>query len=913
MFEFAPQTYRTFSHYPLAWLSGAFALGILAGNYFQFDLSGCLIVCLISAIIAVAFDKRFAGFALIISFAALGALCLQAEKQSVAPNRLKILYDNNEFISGDPVEISGVLNGKPELAVGGFFIELKAEKARYENSERAVSGNVRFFAPVLDEQSAREYEQLQLNYGARLRVACRLRREDSFLNPGVVSFKKLLDQKGIDAAGTIKSPLLIENIGDENIFQPLAWVFERRQDLITDFQKTFSVSTAGVLIASMLGNRYHLDKETSRVFREGGIFHLLVISGLHITFIGGLLILLTRAFTRRRFLQFIIPNVFLWFYAVAVGGNIPVVRAALMFTILHFASVIFRQATLLNTLGLCALILLAWRPSDLFDQSLQLTFASVAAIVAMAFPMLEKIKAIGEWRPNVETPIPPECSKNLKIFCESLYWSERGWQNEISLLIWEAKLFKTPYAEKLERHNLQKPLRYIFEIILISAVVQIWMIPFMVVYFHRISFAAIFLNVWAGMIIALESLAALAAVFALKLSDSLAIPFIKLTEIFNWILINIGSLITENNWSNMRLPHYAGSLNIIYVLYFLPVIAVTLLIYQWKPFSLKTLKNKRKIAQRAFIIRYSSFTAYLLLTGLIIFHPLSAPSPDGRLHIDFLDVGQGDSALITMPTGETLLVDGGGKPIFNTLYVKREDEEPEPFEPDAQRIGEAVVSAFLWEKGYDRIDYILATHADADHIQGLADVARNFKVKGAIFGRTPLQNIEFANLYEVLQNRNIPILKLSRGQIINFGEAEIEVFNPEYDENPQADSDNDRSLVLRVNYGKRNFLLTGDIEKEAENEILKTWEFLQSDVVKVAHHGSKTSSAQNFINAVQAKIAVIPVGKESPFGHPKPEIVERWKAANVKVLTTGENGTISFSTDGNDLQLKTFTGKIINR
>ena len=92
----------------------------------------------------------------------------------------------------------------------------------------------------------------------------------------------------------------------------------------------------------------------------------------------------------------------------------------------------------------------------------------------------------------------------------------------------------------------------------------------------------------------------------------------------------------------------------------------------------------------------SGFRVFFII---VVFHPFSAPAPDGRLHVDFLDVGQGDSALITMPTGETLLIDGGGKVNFNSLYVKREDDEPELFEPDVQRIGETVVSEFLWEKG----------------------------------------------------------------------------------------------------------------------------------------------------------------------------------------------------------------------
>jgi competence protein ComEC len=304
----------------------------------------------------------------------------------------------------------------------------------------------------------------------------------------------------------------------------------------------------------------------------------------------------------------------------------------------------------------------------------------------------------------------------------------------------------------------------------------------------------------------------------------------------------------------------------------------------------------------------------LLLFALIVFHPFSQPKADGRLHIDFLDVGQGDSALVTFPNGETLLVDGGGKINFNKIFVQNEfEDEPEIFEPDTQTVGEMVVSHYLWEKGYSQVDYILATHADTDHIQGLFDVAKNFRVRAAIFGRTPLKDLEFAELYSILQKRGIQSLTVSRGDILTFGGAKVEVIYPEKDENTEAVSDNNHSLVLRIVYGARKFLMTGDIEKEAENNLLNAPEFLQTDVIKVAHHGSSTSSTQDFVNASKAKLAIISVGKRSQFGHPKPEVVERWKNAGAKILTTGENGTISVSTDGNDLQLKTFNKEKIFR
>ena len=481
-----------------------------------------------------------------------------------------------------------------------------------------------------------------------------------------------------------------------------------------------------------------------------------------------------------------------------------------------------------------------------------------------------------------------------------LYWSESNWQKELSRSVWQCRLFKSPYAAKLERLKLQKVFRYIFETIVVSAIVQAWLLPFAVVYFHRISLASIFLNVPVGALMAIESLTAIIGVLVAQISEILAAPFIWITEILNWLILKVTILFISQDWSSLRIPHYAENLKLIYFLYFIPIIALTFLLLKWSPFALKTQVQNSKLKIRL------AMAIFLFFLSFIIFHPFSAPNPDGKLHIDFLDVGQGDSALITLPTGETLLIDGGGKANFNKLYVQRDGEEPEPFEPDVQNIGETVVSNFLWEKGYDKVDYLLPTHADTDHIQGLTDVARNFEIKSAIVARNPLQDEDFADFNKILERKSILLTLVKQGDVMTFGEVKIEVLSPETNENPSADWDNNHSIVLRLIYGETKFLLTGDIEKEAERKLLQMPEILQANVVKVAHHGSKTSSTQEFINATKAKLAVISVGKTSPFGHPHEEVVERWQDSGAKIMTTGEKGTVTISSDGKTISVKTF-------
>ena len=291
----------------------------------------------------------------------------------------------------------------------------------------------------------------------------------------------------------------------------------------------------------------------------------------------------------------------------------------------------------------------------------------------------------------------------------------------------------------------------------------------------------------------------------------------------------------------------------------------------------------------------------VLLGSVIILHPNSAPALDGRLHIDMLDVGQGDSAVITFPNGQTMLVDGGGR-----VNYHGGDDEGETFEPDVAGIGESVVSPFLWEKGYSRIDFIVATHADADHIQGLTDVARNFAVGKALFGRTPPDDPEFAALANVLGRRSIRSETIANGQHLEIDGVSVDVLWPAAADDAAAPSDNNHSVVLRLVMGKRTFVLTGDIERDAERELVIDRGTLRADVVKVPHHGSRTSSTKDFVDAAGADYAVISVGKRSPFGHPHEEVVKRWADAGAKVLLTGQRGTVSFSTNGTDLVLSTY-------
>jgi competence protein ComEC len=899
---------------PLAQLATAFALGILGANYFSPSfpclISTAVLATLLAGLALAKSRLRLATIFVTVAVLLVGSILESVDKR-IPTNQLRRLLDNGTIAVGEPVELTGVLEREPEIAPERLYLQLRVERIRARlpaqssgevkrAAERDVSGVVTLLASAPAGSIKREFEQLDLRFGARIRVMTLLERTDSFRNPGVSPFTEYLDQKGYDATAFVKSPLLIERLENERVFLPLGYAYEWRRQLQTQIDSHFSRETAGVLDAAILGNRYNLSRSASERFREGGTFHVLVISGLHITFIGGLVLLLARRFTKNPVSLFVLSMSVLWAYALAVGAEPSVVRAVLMFTIVLFAPVVFRRASSLNALGGAALALLAWRPADLFDPSLQLTFVSVLAIVIFAWPLLQKMSEVGSWRPTRETPYPPTCSPRFRTVCESLFWSERKGKRELERATYDYKLFKAPLAATFERFHIQGALRYAFAAVVVSAAVQIALLPFLVIYFHRLSLASLVLNIGVSLLMAVMAAVAGCALLIAQVSNTLAAPLISVADMLTWLMTHSVDPFSRAGAASIRLPEYTGWSSAIYGLYYLPLFILARSLSNWRPLDLPRRSTKKERRSRLKVVAWSG---QLLALGLIVAHPLSAGRAPGKLRVDFLDVGQGDAALITFPDNTTMLVDGGGRPgPFQRDYAGGE----ETFEHETRSIGDVVVSEYLWWRGLDHVDYVLATHADADHIDGLNDVVRNFQVRAALVARTPTQDEEFVRFAKTLAENNIPTRLVASGDVMRLGEVTAKVLWPVGLANASASSGNNDSIVLRLQYGDRVLLLTGDIEMAGENGMLRAGENLRADVVKVAHHGSRTSSTESLVAATNARFAIMSVGQVSIFGHPNAEVVDRWKSSGAQVLTTGNGGTITLITDGRNLELKTF-------
>jgi competence protein ComEC len=598
-----------------------------------------------------------------------------------------------------------------------------------------------------------------------------------------------------------------------------------------------------------------------------------------------------RAVTRVRWLQFAVSVTALWAYTLAVGANLPAVRASLMFTIAMLGYVLYRSSSLLNTLGVSALVLLVWRPEDVFDASFHLTFVSVGAIVGLAIPLLDKLIQIGEWTPSSATPLPPHVRPWLRRMCETIYWVPDKWAYESSTNIWSGTIVKRPYFNGRLGGIPQKAARYLIESVVVSAIAQAAMLPLSIIYFNRVTVSSVVLNIWVSIFMTLQAAAAVGGVVLSLIADILGEPLFAVAGWVNFLMLALPRAMSELGLTGWRLPAYTGGGTVVYVVFLAMLACLAALTIQWEPFERRSKQTQRRLFKM--LISGVAIVAMIMVT-----HPFIRPATNGELRVSFLDVGQGDAVLIELPKGGTVLVDGGGRRKYKTS-----DEDGSELEPDFRGIGEAVTNQVLWSRGISKIDIIAVTHADADHAQGLVDVAGAFPFKSLLMGRDACSNAEIERLCSIADGQGSSIEVLAAGSSFEMEGVTFDVLAPL---SPDGVYDNDASLVLRLTYGGRSFLLTGDIERRGEAEVLGSGLSLAADVVKIPHHGSKTSSTPGFVAAVNARYAVVSAGRRSQFGHPHADVISRWIAAGAAVLSTQDNGMITFTTDGESIGVETF-------
>ncbi len=259
----------------------------------------------------------------------------------------------------------------------------------------------------------------------------------------------------------------------------------------------------------------------------------------------------------------------------------------------------------------------------------------------------------------------------------------------------------------------------------------------------------------------------------------------------------------------------------------------------------------------------------------------------GQLQVHFIDVGQGDSILVHFPCGRTMLVDAGGR--LGDIEGGR-------------GVGEAVVVPYLHRLGMDKLDVLVVTHAHGDHAGGVPPVAEKLRVGALVLSGAP----DYGELLDLIAPLKIPVYRVGAGQSLHIDDAvEVTVLSPVRKLAASAAEDfNNASLVLRLDYGQVSFLLTGDIEEEAQQALLGSGAELQADVLKVPHHGSRFF-APEFFSAVRPDYAVVQVGKNNRFGHPARDTLEVLTNIGADVLRNDRDGAVLFTTDGRDITVQT--------
>jgi competence protein ComEC len=903
----------SFSQQPLVFIAIAFIGGLLCAARYALAPRVWLLVLAVIWLLSVVLlwlkrGSLFSTALLLCGCFVAGGTLWALNEAGVASQRVKRLLERGELRVDEPCELWGTLEAMPEPAPERVYLNLAVEQVATLSKTQAASGAVRLVVPFSDAQDRLDYDALQLDYGSRLRVLGFLNNRGGYRNPGAPQFDELLEYQGYDARGSVKSPLLIEWLGEGRRNGWLWRLYRLRAQALAALLRNCKQPAAGILAAALLGNRYFLERETAQTFREGGTFHLLVISGLHVVLIAGALLWLSAWLKRERWLRYGIVTAFLWAYALMVGAQPSITRAVVMITIALVGQLIFRATLGANTLAAAALVLLSWQPRDLFNPGFQLSFLTVLAVVLLAVPVYTRLQQIGVWRPAAATPYPPRAPRVACWLAEALCWNEREFEREMARARLHYRLQKARAARWLSRSRLQWALAWVAATLFTTTCVQLALLPLMIAQFHRFSLVSPLTNVIEGALVFVLMIVGALHLVVYALSANLALWLALLANWLGKLIVITGQLPLALPLASLRVPDWGAGATWAYGAYFALICVVVLLINQWNPLRKGDEDGALRRQQLGRVASTAAVSAIACLSWLLIAHPFAPDLARGRLSVTFLDVGQGDAIFISFPAGKTMLLDSGGRLGFAVKEERMGEEQDglelseEVFIEDRIGIGEAAVMPYLWRLGLRRLDYIAATHGDSDHSEAFGEIVESFAIGQALTGSLP--NAETDLFARGVRERGLPLRVVKRGEALELDGVRLEALSPFAASGEPAD--NNSSLVLRLSLGKRVFLLTGDIEREAEARLLAAGSELRADVLKVAHHGSRTSSTQEFLERVQPLHAVISVADPSPYGHPHPEVVERLQATGAKLWRTSRCGAITISTDGEDLRVETF-------
>ncbi|HCL90353.1 MAG TPA: DNA internalization-related competence protein ComEC/Rec2 [Candidatus Atribacteria bacterium] len=405
----------------------------------------------------------------------------------------------------------------------------------------------------------------------------------------------------------------------------------------------------------------------------------------------------------------------------------------------------------------------------------------------------------------------------------------------------------------------------------VSTAAWIGIFPLSAYFFSKVSIISIISNIF---IVPLTGIAVILG-FTTFFIGLASIPLAGIIANINYLVLNLITLIAKS-FSSLPFAfiYVAQPSVIIIILYYLTVFFIIEMFYK------DTLSQK--IKKKAGLVVLS---VTLLIIIVQVFYPAD------QLKVNFINVGQGDCILIEAPNNIDILIDGGGTP--------QSDFD----------VGSKIVIPYLRRKGINEVDLLILTHPHIDHLEGLLPVLKEIKVDMVLDGGLTCDLSEYKEFISLIIKKGIPYHKAKAGDNFIFSNnLEIFLLNPLYDSDFYRDSDfNNASIVVKLSYKNADFLFTGDIEEAAEKKLLVWQNILRSDILKVGHHGSETSTNLEFLDRIDPRIAVISVGKNN-FGHPSQKIIERLEDNDIQIYRTDEDGTIIIRTNGQEYWIRTLRG-----
>jgi len=802
----------------------------------------------------------------------LGCLGACVAEQPRSANHILSLIKEGRIRLGTPLRWHGHLRDEPARLPWGYGYEIDLSEVEFEGDLLRAQGGLRLSFTTHPDQPL----PAELHAGDEIAVLTEAKRPQIFKDEGAFDRRAYLEQQDIHLVATLRAPQLIERVSSPppTVGTRLARVRRQLRDEV-DTLFTGKPQVAGVLRAMLLGDRSFVDRSESTDFQKTGVFHVLVIAGLHVGALAFALYWICRKLRFTPVWRALFTFTLLFSYVAVVEQRAPVLRATLMAAIVVLAGFFFRRLDLLNSAGLAALVLLVAKPPALRDSSFQLSFIAIGCIAGLAAPWLEKtvqpyVRALRGWREVTRDAANEPRAAQFRIDLRSL---ARWIGSRVP-----QRLGQT--AEDSFVRGLSLTLR-VWELLAITVALQIGMLPLMARDFHRITLSGPLVNLVAvpltGVIVPLGFLALASGLVWQPLGKIFAVPLAWLME----LLLHIVQWFADFPRWSYRIPGPRWWLTMAFF-----AMAVLLAVMTRSKQS-----PGRKLAR-------SLLAAWGACALAVAVFPFGSQWFKGKLEVTVLDVGQGDSLLVVSPGGKTLLIDGGGA--FGGFPGHEEQQGVDP--------GEEAVSPYLWWRGFQELDVVVLTHAHQDHLGGLTAVFENFRVGKLWIGRE-VSTAALARLEGLAREKKIPIEHKLRGKSFSWDGVEGEFLWPESSRGEIAlSAKNNDSLVLRLSYGNQSLLLPGDAEKESERTILAKNDAneLRADVLKIGHHGSKNSTMPEFLAAVQPRIGIISSGEGNPYGHPSPELLERLEKAGVRIYRTDFDGAVHVLTDGMRLEVSCF-------